>query len=64
MASSKMEPTRLTVRTIMSPWRAAHFERWADEETRELNGLPEIGRRILAAISWNRHSASCIQRPS
>jgi hypothetical protein len=25
-----MEPTRLMVRAIMSPRRAAHFERWAD----------------------------------
>lgn len=24
-----MEPTRLTVRAIMSLWRAAHFERYA-----------------------------------
>ena len=23
-----MEPTRLTVRVITSPWRAAHFERY------------------------------------
>jgi len=26
--NNKMEPTRLIVRAIMSPWRAAHFERW------------------------------------
>jgi hypothetical protein len=28
-----MEPTLLTVRAIMSPRRAAHFERWASRDT-------------------------------
>jgi len=27
LANNKMEPTRLTVRAIMAPRRAAHFER-------------------------------------
>jgi hypothetical protein len=30
--NNKMEPTRLTVRAIVSHWRAAHFGRWADIE--------------------------------
>jgi hypothetical protein len=34
----EMEPTRLTVRVIMSPRRAAHFGRWADGEGRGVRG--------------------------
>jgi hypothetical protein len=32
MSINKMEPTRPAVRAIMSPRRAAHFERSADDD--------------------------------
>ena len=46
-----MEPTRSTVRAIMSPNCAAHFGRWADkakttEEEEEVDGLANDRRYI------------------
>jgi arylformamidase len=43
-----MEPTRLTVCTIMSPRRAAHLERWADKAILNSNQKSEPLRNIDA----------------
>jgi hypothetical protein len=47
-ANTQMEPTRLTVCAIMSPTRAAHLARWADNG---LNRRESCGKR-QGGVEW------------